>query len=824
MLKNLLLSSVRSFFKNKYYALVNIIGLGIGLSAFVLIAQYVQFEKSFDQTHPDQQSLFRVTSQKIQNGEIQNRRAQAPVILKETLLNDLPEVEAAFRIHPLDAKKVILRRDLENGQRVDIVEHNVYHGESDFFNLLDIKLVSGNPLNVLDDPYTVVLSTSVANKLFGQEDPVGKSIRIMEDFDQVYKITGIMEELPANTHFDFDLLISFESFRAQHPNWRWTAWDWDYFFTYIKAKPGVDPYELEQKVQAVADRVAKPQYDDRNYTMDYKLQPIADIHLTSQLEGEFQVNGEGSYLRFLYGIGIAILVLAWINFMNMSVARAMARAGEVGIRSTFGAGKLQLAAQFFVESGILHLLALLFGLFILSMADLVLPGMGLPTANSYFMSLQFWALLLALWTLGVIVTSLYPIFLMLGYKTQDVLKGKVEQSTWGARVWRGLVIFQYTVSILLIVITLVVRSQVDFLKNRDLGISLSQVLSVYTPAAKEETFWNQVDQVRNELAGTPEGSAITGHSYLPGENLRHVELLQLAGKDINEAVIVKYQPIDYEYFNTFGIELLAGRSFEKGESARVDSSMISEVILNEAAVRALGISSPQNAIEQPVVLQHSFGAISPSRIRGVASDYEQLALDGSSFPMMFVLSRDSYWWHDCEFLSFKVNTSNPQESIERIRVAYQHAFPEDSFQYFFVDDSFNQAYQTHLKFGKLIAVFSVIAILLAVFGLIGISMYTINKKLREIAIRKVYGASIPQLALNLIMGILILVSVGFIVAVPFSYWLSAAWLANFEERVSLQVWMFVAPLLGILLVSLLTVFYHTLKAALLNPISIIKDE
>lgn len=824
MIKNLFLTCIRGFLKNRYYTLVNIIGLGVGIASYVLIDQYIKFEKSFDVTHPQQETIYRITSQKTQNGEVQNRRAQAPVILKETLLAGVPEIEAAFRVHPLDAKKVTLRRDTEDGDRIDIIEHQVYHGESAFFSQLDFKLLHGNQDNVLDDPYTVVLSKSLSEKLFGSDNPLGKSIRIIEDFDQVYKITGVMEDLPSNTHFKFNLLISFESFRAQHPNWRWTAWDWDYFFTYVKVRPGIDPVVLESKIQAIADRAAKPQYDDRNYTMDYDLQPIGDIHLTSHLEGEFQVNGEGTYLNFLYGIGLAILILAWINFMNLAVARSMSRATEMGIRSTFGAGKSELAFQFLIETGILHFLALTTGLTLIHFASLILPELGIQMMSHSFYGISFWILIMSLWLMGVLFTSWYPITLMLGYKTQQVLKGKVGQSTRGGRVWKSLVIFQYAISILLIVITLIVQSQVDFLKNRDLGISLSQVLSVYAPSVKEENYWNQVDQIRNRLSGNANITQVSGHSYLPGENLRHVELLQIEGRDANEAVLMKYQPIDYEYFELFGIDLLAGRSFNYGESVRVDSSMVTEVILNEAAIHAIGLTSVDEAIQQPVSVLHSFGFVSPTRIRGVVKDFDQLALDGTRFPMVFVLSRESHWWSDSEFISFKVNTNNIPETIEQVRMAYQSAFPEDSFQYFFVDDSYNQAYLKHLQFGQLIASFTVVAIFLAVFGLIGISMHTINKKLREIAIRKVHGASVPQIAQHLLYGILMLVGLGFILALPFSYWLSSEWLNNFGERVALQPWMFLGPLLAILLVSFLTVAYHTIKAALVNPITIIKED
>ncbi|MEQ9591800.1 MAG: ABC transporter permease, partial [Cyclobacteriaceae bacterium] len=458
MIKNLLLASIRSITRSKYYTLISVVGLGIGISCFVIISSYVAFEESFDSFHRDGASVYRVTSQKIQNGEIQNTRAQAPVILKDALQENVPEIETAIRIHPLDAKKVTLRRDLENGERIDVVENKVYHSESAFFSLFNFELISGNKENLLDEPYTVVLSESVSKKLFGDENPVGKSLRIIEDFDQVYEVTGVMRDLPSNTHFEFNLLISFESFRAQHPNWRWTAWDWDYFFTYIRASPDVTRDELLSKIQSVADRVGRPQYEERSYTMNFELQPVQDIYLTSQLEGEFKVNGEGRYLSYLYGIAIAILVLAWINFMNLAVVRVMDKASEVGVRATFGASKLHLAVQALAEMAILNLFSIVLAVLIVSLLSnpvANLLNIHLPTPQ--LDSLQFWLMMGLLWMGSITITSIYPLFILLRFQPKKVLKGKVEHSIRGARLWKGLVIFQYSVSILLIVLTLVVQ-------------------------------------------------------------------------------------------------------------------------------------------------------------------------------------------------------------------------------------------------------------------------------------------------------------------------------------------------------------------------------
>jgi len=824
MIRSLFFASLRSFVKNKYYTMVNLVGLSIGLSCFILITQYVQFEKSFDTFHTNQDLLYRVTSQKIQNGEIQNARAQAPVVLKDALLDNVPEVESAFRIHPLDAKKVTLRRDLLNGERIDVIENKVYHAESAFFDLLDFQLLQEKRGGLLDEPYTVVLSESVAKKMFGEENPMGKSIRIIEDFDQVYKITGVMQDLPENTHFKFNLLISFESFRAQHPNWRWTAWDWDYFFTYIKVRPGIDPKELLTKIQLVGDKVGKPQFDDRNYTMRFDLQPISDIHLASHLEGEFEINSEGRYLNFLYGIALAIIVLAWINFMNLSVARTMSRASEVGIRSTFGASKYHLSLQFFVEAGILHFLSVAFALLLIPMASTFLGELlSIQLPENYLMDSNFWGLLGILWLASIAVTSIYPLAILMGFKPKKVLKGKVQQSTRGTRLWRGLVILQYSVSILLIVLTLVVKDQIEFLEQRDLGISAEQVLTVHAPSIKEETYWNNVDWMRNELKRSAEVTHVTAHTYVPGETLRHVELFQLQGKDASEAVIMKYLPVDYEYFDLFGIELLTGRDFTFGQSTRM-SGYVGEVILNEAAVKALGLSSPEDAVERVIMLQHSFGPVSTTKVRGVVKDFEQLALSSSNFPMAFMLARDSHWWDGSEYLSFKLGTENIQESIEKVKVAYQRAFPQESFQYFFADDSYNQAYHSHLKFGKIVTSFSIVSILLAVFGLIGVSTHTVSKKLREIAIRKVHGASVFQIIQKLLGGILALIAIGFIVAAPFSYFLSVKWLENFQVRVPIQAWIFLLPLFSMLLISLVAVLHQALKAAFVNPITIIRDE
>ncbi|MGE0588086.1 MAG: ABC transporter permease, partial [Cyclobacteriaceae bacterium] len=495
MLKSLLLTSFRGFRKHSYYTIVNTLGLGIGMACFILLIHYISFERSYDSFHKNRNEVYRIASRKIQNGVEQNPRAQAPVILKETVLAEVPEVESTFRIHPLDAKKVTLRREVD-GEYIDQVEHNVYHGESDFFSVLDFELVKSTGTDLLDRPYTVVLSESMAKKLFGDIDPVGKSIRIIEDFDDLYLITGVMKDLPVNTHFNFNLLISFETFRAQHPNWRWTAWDWDYFFTYVKLKKGSDPIEVQEKIQSVANRVGKPQFDSRNYEMQFTLQGLPSIHLSSHLEGEFEINGEGTYLNYLYGAAIAILILAWINFINLSVARTMQRASEIGIRSSFGASKWHLASQLVTESLTLHFIAAFIGITLIVLGMAVLPAwLGISLAVDLFDSTVVWKLLFSTWAIGAIITIVYPIILAWRFQPRNILRGKLESSKYGAGLWQWLVVTQYSLSLILIILTMVVSTQLGHLKERDLGISLSQTLSVYTPNIRDRSYWNQVDQV-----------------------------------------------------------------------------------------------------------------------------------------------------------------------------------------------------------------------------------------------------------------------------------------------------------------------------------------
>ncbi len=825
MLRNLLLTSLRGFKKNSYYTFVNTLGLGIGMACFILLIHYISFEQSYDSFHKNKNEVYRITSRKIQNGVEQNQRAQAPVILKETVLSGVPEVESAFRIHPLDAKKVTLRREID-GEYVDQVEHNVYHGESGFFSLLDFELIKSMGPDLLDRPYTVVLSESIAKKLFGDVDPVGKSIRIIEDFDDLYLITGVMRDLPVNTHFNFNLLISFETFRAQHPNWRWTAWDWDYFFTYVKLKKGSDPIEVQEKIQVLANQVGKPQFDSRNYEMQFVLQSLPSIHLNSHLEGEFEVNGEGTYLNYLYGAAIAILILAWINFVNLSVARTMQRAAEVGIRSSFGANKWHLAAQLVTESLVLHLIAAVIGIALIVFGLAILPiWLGINFSDRLLDSMVVWQLLFSTWAAGAMITIVYPIILAWRFQPKNVLRGKLESSKYGAGLWKWLVVTQYSISLILIILTMVVTTQLNYLKERDLGISLSQTLSVYTPNIKDQQYWNKVDQIRSRVKEIPGVANMTSHSYLPGENLRHVELVQREGGDRSEAVIMKYLPVDYEYFSTFDIDLIAGRDFTVGEVSRPDTAqLIGDLILNEAAVKALGFENMDAAVAQPIELLHSFGAVSSMSIRGIVSDFDQLALDGTKFPMAFTLTREGHWWSDSEFLSFRLESTDYQNLVSKIEGVYREAFPEESFQYFFIDDYFNQAYQSQVSFGNQVALFSAVATILALFGLVGISMHTVNKKLKEIAVRKVHGASVAQIFGRLSGQIIVLVLGGFLIAVPLSFWFSRQWLDSFQDKTSINWVTFTIPLIWVIAVSLIAVFYNTVKAAFTNPVDSLRSE
>ncbi|MGE0589077.1 MAG: ABC transporter permease, partial [Cyclobacteriaceae bacterium] len=336
---------------------------------------------------------------------------------------------------------------------------------------------------------------------------------------------------------------------------------------------------------------------------------------------------------------------------------------------------------------------------------------------------------------------------------------------------------------------------------------------------------NQVDQVKSMITDMPGISSVTSHSYLPGENLRHVELVQREGADRAGAVIMKFMPIDYDYFSTFDIDFAAGKDFAAGETSRPDTvQLIGDLVLNQAAIRALGFSSADEAVSQPIDLLHSFGAISKTRVRGVVNDFDQLALDGTKFPMAFALVRDSHWCCDSEFLSFKLESTDYEDLVSKVEWVYREVFPEESFQYFFVDDYFNQAYQSHVSFGKQVALFSAVATILALFGLVGISMHTANKKQKEIAVRKVHGASVSQIFTRLSSQIMMLVVAGFVLAVPLSYWFSTQWLEGFEDRTVIDWFTFAIPLIWVVSVSLIAVFYNTIKAAFTNPVEILRSE
>lgn len=808
---------IRLILKDRVYASLNILGLTLGIAAALVLLQYVVFEKSYDTHQQDVERIYRVTGQKIQDGKRQAQRASTSVRLAPLLNEQVPEIEAAVRIHKNDVTRLIFTIPKPDGTEEQFVESKGFHVDGNYFEVFSDRLLQGNPETALTAPKTMVLTESLAQKFFGEQNPIGQVVHMTGTYDFDYEITGVVEDVPKNAHFQYDFLVSLETVRAGWPNASgWGHFYWDFWHTYIKVQPGTDFKELEQKINRIADEAGKEEFAARTYQMDFFLQHLRDIHLYSHLENEFEANGNGKLLSYLLLIAFFILALGWINYINLTTARAVRRAKEVGIRKVVGATRNQLIRQFLGETLIICSLSYILGLSVAAMTTpLVEQVAGLRLDFTLHQQPIFWLASLAFLGFGSILAGAYPAFILSTFRPSKVLKGSFSKSSTGIQVRRYLVLFQFIISFLLITGTFAIFQQVKYLMNRDVGINMEQVLVVNYPNVLPENYWQQYDQMRQELKRNPKIRSVSSSNRIPGRYSPHVELFKQKQESRTAADVMTFIWADYEYMDVFDLEMLAGRDFSEH---REDEE---SVIFNETARRLIGFENPESAVEQPVTWVHSYGELEEMRCIGIVEDYHQDALSEPE-PMAFLMNRFSNWLEMSYYL-IKIQPGQVEEIIAHVESVYNQNFPDDNFDYAFLDDQFNHQFRAQMQFGKIFSLFSILAILIANIGLVGLSSYMVFQRRKEISIRKVLGATVSNLVYLLSKGYLRLVFLAVILSIPLLFYALNSWLNQFVYRIDINLFLFIIPagITGFL--ALLTILFQTIWAAQMNPMHNLKE-
>lgn len=821
MLRNLILTAFRTLKKNKFFSSLNILGLSIGMAVFMLIAHYVKFEHSYENFVPDADRIYRVSLTTYLNNEMVLNSAENYPGVGPALLNELPEIQSYARLYNMGYKNnVIITYEDAQPDPIAYKHRKFLYADSSFLPLMQYTMVAGDASRALAQPFSAVISEKYARLYFGNEDPIGKSLRMQDDDynNELVKVTGVFKDLPDNTHLQADVLFSYKTLfaRGERAVGRYDqSWQRKDMYTFIKVQPGTDPGELEKKFPAIVEKY-NPAAKAKNQRDVLSLQSVKDIHLTSALAEEFTPNGDKRIVLFLGIIGVFVLVIAWINYINLATAKAMERANEVGVRKVMGAFKGQLIAQFLAEAGVINFISLIIA-FLIVLVSLPffnsISGFSLTSANL----VQGWfiIMIIAVWLAGTFLSGFYPAFVLSSFRPVTVLKGKLRNSRRGLILRKSLVVFQFAASVALIAGTLVVYDQLTFMMGKDIGVNIDQVLVVERPgiAPRDRNAFNSnIDVFRNELAKNEATKAMASSLTVPGKQREYKTIIKKYGSSDDSGINVRINSMDYDFVDVFGMKLLAGRLFSKDYTIDQDTS----IILTESSSRMLGFKKPEDAIGQTVTIpDFEWNPI----VAGVVNDYHQVSLKSALDPTLFYCAP-----YGGEFYSIRISTSNLQQSINHVSDSWQKAFPGNPFEYFFLDSFFNKQYENEQRFGKLFTLFAGLAIVVGCLGLFGLSAFTAAQRTKEIGIRKVLGSTVSSIFLLLTREYIVLIAFAFLLAAPLTYMVMDNWIKGFSYQTTIHWTIFLFSGGIVLMIALLTVSFQTIRAAQANPVTSLRYE
>ncbi|MBT32723.1 MAG: ABC transporter permease [Thalassobius sp.] len=809
MIKNYLLISIRNLLRHKSFSAINVLGLATGLACCLLILQYVHYELSYDKFNEKVDRIYRVRYDNWQNGRKTFECAAAVPAAGPALKNNFPEVQQFARLFPVSG---VMQRKTPEGDLISFREEKLQVADPAVFKIFTLPLIRGDEDKVLEGANQVVISESAAKKYFKDKDPIGETITFWGTWD--LEVTGVMKDVPDNSHIKFDFLISFATILKQWGEDIETAWGWYDYNTYVLLDDPSKLNAVQEKWDEWLANERKAEWEKYNSKQAFILEPIADIHLYANLlqESEPDEQGDGDMVYFLSLIAVFILIIAWVNYINLSTARAVDRANEVGVRKALGARRPQLMKQFMLESFILNGFASLIALLIVFVSLPYFSELtGRPLALSLTGQMWFWLTLVGLMVTGSLLSGIYPSLVLSSFQPVTVLKGKLRNTAKGILLRKGLVVFQFVASVLLIAGTMVVYQQINHMLNQDLGFNMEQTLVLRGPGVYQDSLYsNNFESFKNELLSEASINQVTSSSNIPGDEIfwtRGIKRLHGGPESYTTSYVVG---MDYDYVDAYEIKVLAGRNFSRDFGTDREAA----VIINKSASKVLEFESPEAAINEEVVF-----AGDTVKVVGVLDDYHQMSLKNIQQPMIFRLTptNDSYY-------SIKVQTAGISATLGRIQERWNQVFPGNPFEYFFLDEFFNRQYQSEQRFGRVFTIFSALAIFIAGLGLFGLSSFTARQRTKEIGVRKVLGSSVKGIFVLLSGSFMKLVLVANLIAWPLCWLVMEQWLTLFPNRISIPWWVF--PISGILVlcISILTVSYQTIRAATANPVDALKYE
>jgi putative ABC transport system permease protein len=799
MFRNYFKISVRSLYKQKLYAAINIGGLAVGLCCFILIFLFVQHELSFDRGYENADRIFRVNYQ-IQPHELHfypgmEYHASTSTEMGSTIMNEIPEVDAATTI---DEQTALLGLEKED----PYLERGLLAGPH-FLDVFNYDFIAGNPKTALDHPKSIILTESLAKKIFGNEDPLEKTIiykngdffgrRAVEQDKHPFTVTGVIKEPSGNISFQFTFIASILSDRDYLQAINDPSWDWN-VYTFIVFSNEINPLAIEEKLASALDKYSE---DDEKYV----LQPLTEIYLQSNVKDGLGLHGNPKYIYLFSAIALIVLLLACANYMNLAIARSVNRAREVGLRKVVGAKRQQLIFQFLGESVLITFLALFLAL---GLAILFLPTFGSiierPLELNFFENrILIPGLFILVLAVGLISGS-YPALYMSSLRPFLVLKGKIENRAKGINLQRSLVVMQYAVSIILVIGSIVIYRQLQFIQNKELGYNKDHIITI---SSRDNNVQDKFDVISEELLQNPQVIAVTKSGQLP-TNIHGWSPLWKHENDTSSRTLLYRSLVYYDFLEVFGIELIAGRDF----SREIKSDMSNASILNETAVEAFGFT-PEDVVGKEL---NGFPVI------GVIKDFHMHSLHEPIQPLRLILE-----YRRGTNISLKVRPEQISETIAFIEKTFKKHSPYP-LEYSFLDDHFDELYKSEMKLGEIFGFFTILSILIAALGIFGMAAFSTGQRTQEIGIRKVLGASVRSILLLLSKDFLLLVVIAFIVALPFAWYAAYQWLQDFAYKVNIEWWVFAIAGIMVLLIAYLAIGYQSIKAAFVNPVNSLRSE
>ena len=794
MLRNYFLTTLRNFRKHKAFSFINITGLAIGIACCLLISEYVMFERSFDQYHVDKDRIYEV-GMNFTNANVTEGTSQTGAPLGPALKDKFPEVETFARA--MEVRSVLVK--YKNNV---FYEDKRFYADNELFQILTIPFLQGDPKTALIRPATIVITSSIAKKYFGNENPLGHNITINK---KDYEITGVTEDQPLNSHFQFNMIMSLKTLEMQS-NYPFEIWFVCNFHTYIKLAPLTNAVAFAKKIDPVINKLYKDELEVGE-TLSYVLQAIPDIHLYSVMEDELEPGGNPETITVFVLVSIFILLIACINFMNLTTAKSSIREKEVGIRKTAGANRRQLTLQFLGETFFMSILSFLLSIIIVIAA---LPMFNSLAGTAFlledFIRPTVILLLVLLIVLVTLIAGGYPAFVLSSLLPVKVLKGKTHSSGKGSMLRKILVVSQFAISILLVTSSIVIYNQIDFMKNRYMGFNKEQkiVIPVRTRIG------DKYEMVKSEFLKDPSFTGASFSSTVPGRELTGIWTTNIEGRTDKPGVNMSYYYIDPDFLELYGIKVIAGRSFKKD----MVSDLQHTYIINETAMKSLGWSTPEEAIGKRIISTDS-----AQTIIGVVKDFNYTGLQNELEPMVLEWRPRSFG-----YLTLELSTDKIKQALSFAENKWKELFPGMPYEYHFLDEDFARLYKSEENFGMLIGTFTLLGFLIASLGLFSLASFLTERRTKEIGVRKVLGSSVSGITILVSKEFIKWVMVANIIAWPVAYFVMNNWLQDFAYRISLTLWPFLFSGIIAFFIAVVTVSFQSIKAAVANPVESLKYE